>query len=499
MKIIMKLVKARGVKMPEENLTLHTDAYELSMMQTYWGKHLQNRHAVFEMYFRKNPFGNGYAIFAGLQHVIDYVNHLGFTDSDIKYLKSTHFFNPKFLDYLRHFKFHGTIRSAHEGDLVFANEPIVQVEGTIVECQLVETAILNMVNYQTLIATKASRIRTAAGDDPIMEFGSRRAQEVSAALWGTRAAYIGGFDSTSNVLAGKLFGLPIAGTHAHSLVELYGNDYDAFKAYAETHYNCTFLVDTYNTLKSGVPAAIKVAKEMGNKINFAAVRLDSGDMAYLSKRVREMLDAAGFTNTKIVASNGLDENIITDLKMQHAKIDAWGVGTQLITAYDQPSLGGVYKLVSIDNGHGKMRNAMKLTNNPAKITTPGKKQVWRITKRSDGKSEGDYITINGENPNLEKSLYMFHPQYTYINKTLTDFKAEPLLKTIFKDGKQVYHEPPVGDIKRHANASLASLWPEYRRQLNPQDYPVDLSKECWQNKQDTIKKIHNYVNKKLDN
>ncbi|XIF19854.1 MAG: nicotinate phosphoribosyltransferase [Acetilactobacillus jinshanensis] len=458
------------------------------MMQTYWGKHLQNRRAVFEMFFRTNPFGNGYAIFTGLQHVIDYLNHLHFTDDDIKYLKSTHFFNPQFLDWLRHFKFKGTIRSAHEGDLVFAHEPIFQAEGSIMECQLIETAVLNIINYQTLVATKASRIKIAAGNDPVMEFGSRRAQEVSAAIWGTRAAYIGGFDATSNVLAGKLFGLPIAGTHAHSLVELYGNDYKAFKAYAETHHNCTFLVDTYDTLKSGVPAAIRVAKEMGNRINFQAVRLDSGDMAYLSKRVRQMLDAAGFTNTKIVASNGLDENIITNLKMQHAKIDAWGVGTQLITAYDQPSLGGVYKLVAIDDGTGHMRNAMKLTNNPAKITTPGKKQVWRVTS-GDGKSEGDYITIGNENPNREPSLFMFHPQYTYINKTLTGFRATPLLKLIYKHGKQVYHEPDVNRIKRHANASLASLWPEYKRQLNPQKYPVDLSKRCWENKQNTIKRI----------
>ena len=479
--------------MSEENISLHTDAYELSMMQTYWGKHLQNRRAVFEMFFRTNPFGNGYAIFAGLRHVMDYLNHLHFTDDDIKYLKSTHFFKPSFLDWLRHFKFRGTIRSAHEGDLVFAHEPIFQAEGTIMECQLIETTVLNIINYQTLVATKASRIKIAAGNDPVMEFGSRRAQEISAAVWGARAAYIGGFDATSNVLAGKKFGLPIAGTHAHSLVELYGNDYQAFRAYAETHYNCTFLVDTYNTLKSGVPSAIRVAKEMGDKINFAAVRLDSGDMAYLSKRVRQMLDAAGFTKTKIVVSNGLDENIITNLKMQHAKIDAWGVGTKLITAYDQPSLGGVYKLVAIDDGHGKLRNAMKLTNNPAKITTPGKKQVWRVTQRKDGKSEGDYITIGNEDPNRESSLFMFHPQYTYINKTLTGFRATPLLKVIYKHGKQVYHEPDVESIKRHANASLASLWPEYKRQLNPQKYPVDLSKQCWENKQDTIKRIHNYV------
>lgn len=480
--------------MSKGNLTMHTDAYELSMMQTFWGKHLQNRNAVFEMFFRKNPFGSGYAIFAGLQHLIEFVNHLHFSDKDIQYLKSTHLFNPKFLDYLRHFKFHGTIRSAHEGDLVFPNEPIVQVGGPILECQLLETTILNIVNYQTLIATKASRIRAAAGKDPVVEFGSRRAQEVSAANWGARAAYIGGFDGTSNVLAGQLFDIPIAGTHAHSLVELYGNDYDAFKAYAETHHDCTFLVDTYSTLKSGVPAAIKVAKEMDNKINFKAVRLDSGDQAYLSKQVRKMLDAAGFTHTKIVSSSGLDEYIITQLKMQHAKIDAWGVGTKLITAYDQPSLGGVYKLVAVDDGTGELKNAMKLTENPAKATDPAKKQTWRITS-GDGKSQGDYITMDGEDPNKEHSLFMFHPKYTYINKTLTDFKAEPLLKTIFKDGKQVYHEPPINDIKQHAKTSLSLLWPEYKRQINPEYYPVDLSKQCWENKQNNIKQIREYLKK----
>ncbi len=262
-----------------DNLTLHTDFYEINMMATYFEKHMQDRHAVFEVFFRKLPFGNGYAVFAGLQHVIEYIQGLNFTDDDIDYLRQATNYSPEFLEYLRHFQFQGTIRSALEGDLVFANEPIMQVEGTICECQLVETAILNIVNYQTLIATKASRIRTVVGDDPLMEFGSRRAQEVSAALWGSRAAIIGGFDSTSNVLAAKEFGIPISGTHAHSLVESFGNDYDAFKAYAQTHHDCVFLVDTYDTLKSGVPSAIRVADEMGDRINFVGVRLDSGDMA----------------------------------------------------------------------------------------------------------------------------------------------------------------------------------------------------------------------------
>lgn len=485
--------------MNKRNLTLNVDAYELSMMQTYWAKHMQDKHAVFEMYFRKNPFKNGYAIFAGLHHLINYINGLHFSKFDIKFLKNAetadgkHMFNPKFCDYLSNFKFHGTIRAPHEGDLVFANEPIIQVEGNLLECQFIETTVLNMINYSTLIATKASRVKTAAGSRPVMEFGSRRAQEVDAALWGTRAAYIGGADGTSNVLASELFGIPISGTFAHALVESFGNEYEAFKAYAQTHYHCTFLVDTYNTLKSGVPNAIRVAKEFGNKISFDAIRLDSGDMTYLSKQARHMLDEAGFKNTKIVSSDGLDEAIIDNFTSQKARLDSFGVGTKLITAYDQPSLGGVYKLVSVER-NDRMQNAMKLTGNPAKMTTPGKKQAWRITRKSDGKSEGDYVTLAGEqDPNKLAKLHMFHPTYTYIHKDLTDFKATPLLKTIFKDGKQIYHEPSIKQIKRHANHQLASLWSEYKRLLNPQQYPVDLSRACWDNKQKTVKKINKYV------
>ncbi|UQS87037.1 nicotinate phosphoribosyltransferase [Nicoliella spurrieriana] len=475
------------------NLTLHTDDYEINMMQTYFSKKMENRRAVFEVFFRTMPFENGYAVFAGLEHVIDYINNLHFTDDDIKYLAEHGEYTPEFLDFLSHFKFKGTIRSAQEGDLVFNNEPIMQVEGSLAECQLVETAILNIVNYQTLIATKASRIRQAAGDDQLMEFGTRRAQETAAALWGTRAAFIGGFNSTSNVLAGKSFGIPVSGTHAHSLVETFGHDYDAFMAYAQTHHDCVFLVDTYDTIKSGVPNAIKVAKQMGDQIHFAGVRIDSGDMAYLSKRIREMLDDAGFTDTKIIASNDLDENTITSLKMQDAKIDVWGVGTKLITAFDQPALGAVYKMVSVEQSDGQMRDTIKISNNAAKVSTPGKKQVWRINKQSDGKSEGDYIALSDEDPRHQDSLYMFHPQFTYINKTLTDFEATPLLRTIIENGKLVYKMPSLVEIQAHANQALASLWPEYKRQMNPQDYPVDLSKKCWDNKMNLIESVHNYV------
>lgn len=481
-----------------DNLTLHTDAYEINMMQTYFQAGLQDRRAVFEVYFRKMPFENGFAIFAGLEKVINYIKNINFTDDDIEFLRSQNEYTEEFLEYLRNFKFTGSIRSLVEGELVFNNEPMIQVEGNVCECQLVETAILNIVNYQTLIATKAARIRMAAGDDPLLEFGSRRAQETAAAIWGTRAAYIGGFNATSNVLAGKNFNIPISGTHAHSLVELFQDDYKAFNAYAQSHHECVFLVDTFDTLKSGVPNAIKVANEMGGKIHFAGVRIDSGDMAYLSKRVREMLDDAGYFDAKIFASNDLDEKTITSLKMQDAKIDVWGIGTKLITAFDQPALGAVYKMVSVENDNGEMVDTIKLSNNAEKVSTPGKKQVWRITERKDGKSEGDYITLSDENPNDEDSLYMFHPQYTYINKTLTDFDARPLLEEIYKDGKLVYDQPKLADIKRYSEGVLSSLWPEYKRELNPQEYPVDLSTKCWNNKMNIIKDVHAKIKNNQD-
>ncbi|GEO47585.1 nicotinate phosphoribosyltransferase [Companilactobacillus kimchii] len=479
----------------DEDLTLHTDYYELNMMYTYWKKGLHNRRAVFEVYFRSLPFDNGFAVFAGLEHVVDYLKNLSFSDSDIEYLREYGEYDEEFLRWLKDMQFSCTVRSALEGDLVFNEEPILQVEGPLAQCQLIETAILNMVNFQTLIATKAARIKTVCGDDPVMEFGSRRAQEVDAAIWGTRAAYIAGFDATSNVLAGKLFGIPISGTHAHALVQTYRNEYDAFKAYATTHKDCVFLVDTYDTLKSGVPSAIKVAKEMGDKINFLGVRIDSGDMAYISKRVRKQLDEAGFPNAKIYASNDLDEKTVLNLKMQDAKIDVWGIGTKVITAFDQPALGAVYKLVSIEDNRGNMMDTLKLSSNAAKISTPGKKQVWRITNnRKNDKSEGDYVTFWNEDPREHSSLYMFHPQYTYINKTVEDFQAKPLLHDIFVDGKLVYDLPNVKDIKKYCMSNLDSLWDEYKRILNPQVYPVDLSSKLYSHKMKYIEKIRNDVN-----
>ena len=478
---------------PDDSIALHTDAYQLTMMQTYWQKDIANRHVVFEAFFRKMPFGNGYAVFAGLSHIIRYLNALHFSDSDIEYLKSPQQFDPEFIEYLRGFRFKGTLRSAVEGDLVYSHEPIIQVEGTLLECQLVETALLNIINYQIMIATKASRIKSIVGDQPVMEFGSRRAQEFDAAIWGTRAAYIGGFDATSNLRAGKLFGIPVSGTHAHALVQAYRNDYDAFKAYAQTHHDCVFLVDTFDTLKSGVPNAIKVADEFGDAINFQGVRIDSGDMAYLSKKVRQMLDEAGYPNAKIFASNNLDERTIMDLQRQGAKIDVWGIGTKLITSYDQPTLGAVYKMVSLEDDHGQMVDTIKLSNNAAKMSTPGKHQVWRITDRGSEKSEGDYVTLADEDPRQLDSLYMFDPNYPFLNKTVEDFIARPLLKDIFVDGQQVYQEPSMNEIRQARQRHLDRLWEEYKRNLNPEVYPVDLSQKCYDNKMKIIKDVKDYI------
>ncbi|KLK69615.1 nicotinate phosphoribosyltransferase [Streptococcus agalactiae] len=472
----------------DDSLTLHTDLYQINMMQVYFNKGIHNKRAVFEAYFRKVPFENGYAVFAGLERIVRYLENLSFSDSDLSYLEELGY-PEEFLDYLKNLKMELTVKSAKEGDLVFANEPLVQIEGPLAQCQLVETAILNIINYQTLVATKAARIRSVIEDEPLLEFGTRRAQEMDAAIWGTRAAIIGGANATSNVRAGKIFNIPVSGTHAHALVQTYGDDYQAFKAYAETHKDCVFLVDTYDTLRVGVPNAIRVAKEMGEKINFLGVRLDSGDLAYLSKKVRQQLDDAGFPNAKIYASNDLDENTILNLKMQKAKIDVWGVGTKLITAYDQPALGAVYKIVSIETDAGSMRDTIKLSNNAEKVSTPGKKQVWRITSRAKGKSEGDYIAFADTDVTQLDEIEMFHPTYTYINKTVRDFDAVPLLVDIFDKGKLVYQLPSLQEIQEYGRKEFDQLWDEYKRVLNPQDYPVDLARDVWQNKMDLIDRI----------
>ncbi|WP_047985626.1 nicotinate phosphoribosyltransferase [Ornithinibacillus californiensis] len=481
---------------PDDSLSLHTDLYQINMAETYWADNKHERRAVFDLYFRKLPFGNGYAVFAGLEKVIDFVQNFKFSDSDLEYLREIGY-KEDFLTYLKSIRFTGSIKSMQEGEVIFCNEPLIRVEANLAEAQLLETALLNIVNYQTLIATKASRIKQIANKQTLMEFGTRRAQEMDAALWGTRAAIIGGFDATSNVRAGKLFGIPVKGTHAHAMVQAYQDEYVAFKKYAERHMDCVFLVDTYDTLKSGVPNAIRVAKELGDSINFLGIRLDSGDLAYLSKESRKMLDEAGFKQAKIYASNDLDEATISSLHAQGAQIDVYGVGTKLITAYDQPALGAVYKLVAIENEHGEMENTIKISGNPEKVTTPGMKKVYRIINTNNNRSEGDYITMEDEDPNQEEKIKMFHPVHTYISKFVTDFKAVNLHHDIFKDGKLVYTSPTLTEMQTYATAQLDLLWDEYKRTINPEEYPVDLSTKTWETKMEKIESVQKQVKKLL--
>lgn len=481
------------MKYADDSFMLHTDLYQINMVETYWKDGIHNKKAIFEMYFRKLPFGNGYSLFAGLERIIEFIENFGFSESDIAYLREEGQYSELYLEYLNNLQFTGTIRSMKEGELVFANEPILQIEAPLAEAQLIETALLNIVNFQTLIATKASRIKQVIGKEVAMEFGTRRAQELDAAIWGTRAAYIGGFSATSNVRAGKLFGIPVAGTHAHAMVQAYQDEYVAFTKYAEAHKECVFLVDTYDTLRSGVPNAIRVAKEFGEKINFIGIRLDSGDMAYLSKEARKMLDEAGFTEAKISASNDLDEYTIMNLKAQGARIDTWGVGTKLITAYDQPALGAVYKLVAIENEDGEMVDTIKISGNPEKVTTPGRKRIYRIINNVNGHAEGDYIALAHEKPQEEERLKMFHPVHTYISKFVTDFTAKELHGDIIVNGSVVYDLPTIQETQDYANENLKLLWNEYKRTMNPEEYPVDLSQACWDNKMERIREIQEKV------
>nr|WP_191559200.1 nicotinate phosphoribosyltransferase [Metabacillus idriensis] len=486
------------MKYTDDSLMLHTDLYQINMAETYWEDNMHNRKAVFEVFFRKLPFSNGYGVFAGLERIVEYLQSFSFTESDIEYLRDELGYRDDYLEYLKEVRFTGNVRSMVEGELVFANEPILRIEAPLAEAQLIETALLNIVNYQTLIATKASRIKHVVGNQSAMEFGTRRAHEMDAAIWGTRAAYIGGVDATSNVRAGKMFGIPVAGTHAHALVQAYRDEYTAFHKYARRHKDCVFLVDTYDTLKSGVPIAIKVAKELGDKINFKGIRLDSGDLAYLSKKARKMLDEAGFTETQIIASNDLDENTIINLKSQGAQIDSWGIGTKLITAYDQAALGAVYKLVSIENENGEMKDTIKISGNPEKVTTPGIKKVYRIINSVNKKSEGDYIALEDENPQAEERLKMFHPVHTFVSKFVTNFEAKELHRDIFVDGKLVYDLPELQEIQDYAAQNMDVLWDEYKRTMHPEEYPVDLSERCWENKMRNIEEVQSKVKNMIE-
>lgn len=470
-------------------LALHTDKYQINMMYAHWVNGTHKRKAVFEAYFRKLPFGNGFAVFAGLERIAQYISDLRFTEEDIRYLsEQEENYATAFLEELLQFHFQGTIHAMKEGALVFPDEPLVRVEGTIMEAQLVETAILNFMNYQTLIATKASRIKQVAPGDTLLEFGTRRAQEADAAVWGARAAYIGGFHATSNMLAGRMFGIPTKGTHAHSWVQSFSSEQEAFDAYAKVMPDgVTLLVDTFDTLRSGVPHAINTAKMLesqGKRMN--GIRLDSGDLAYLSRQARKMLDEAGLDYVKIVASNDLDENTIMDLKLQGAAIDTWGVGTQLITASDQPSLGGVYKLVEIESSTGEMIPTIKISSNPEKVSTPGKKEVFRIVG-TNGKAMADYISFpEEETPRSGARIKLFNPLHPYLRKNVDKYQALPMLEPIFVNGFQVYTLPDLDEIRRYHQEQMDLFWPEYLRKLNPEVYRVNLSEQVWTRKQQLI-------------
>ncbi len=473
-----------------QNLTLHTDKYQINMMYAHWVQGTMNERVVFEAYFRKLPFGNGYAVFAGLERIVHYIRDLRFGDEEIAFLrKQVENYDEAFLEELRKFRFTGQLDAVPEGTIVFPNEPLIRVEARVFEAQLIETALLNFMNYQTLIATKASRVKQAAPNDILLEFGTRRAQEADAALWGARASYIAGFHATSNMRAGMLFGIPVSGTHSHAWVQGHETEEDSFREYAEALPDqVTLLVDTYDTLRSGVPNAIKIAKMLekrGKRMN--AIRIDSGDLAYLSQRSREMLDEAGLPYVKIVASSDLDENIISDLKAQNAKIDIWGVGTQLITAADQPSLGGVYKLVAREK-NGEFEPVIKLSGNPEKVTNPGRKELYRLVNRTTGKAEAGYLALPDETDVREgRRIRIFDPIHPYLSKHLDNYEAIPLLRPIFSGGSQVYELPSLEEIRAHHARQLKLFWPQYLRKMNPEVFRVSLSDKLWRMKADLIK------------
>ena len=483
--------------MAGRNLTLLTDLYELTMMQGYFKEKDANETVIFDAFYRSNPCNNGYSICAGLEQVIEYLENLHFEEEDIDYLRSTGLFEEDFLDYLRHFHFSGDVYAIPEGTVVFPREPLVKVIAPIMEAQLVETALLNIINHQSLIATKTARVIHAAQGDGIMEFGLRRAQGPDAGIYGARAAMIAGCIGTSNVLAGQMFDVPVKGTHAHSWIMSFPDELTAFRAYARLYPTaCILLVDTYDTLKSGVPNAIKVFQEMkeaGIPLTFYGIRLDSGDLAYLSKKAKKMLDAAGFSDAVISASNDLDENLISSLKLQGAAINSWGVGTNLITSKDCPSFGGVYKLAAIlDKETGKFIPKIKLSENAEKITNPGNKTIRRIYNKETGKIIADLICLVDEEYDSSKSLLLFDPVETWKKTHLKGgtYTMKELMVQVFDKGKCVYTSPSVMDIREHCINEQATLWDETRRLVNPHEVYVDLSDRLYKMKTDLLNKMH---------
>ena len=475
----------------EENkrhLTLLTDLYQLTMMNGYYLKGRHEQVAIFDLFFRQNKLIT-YSLAAGLEQVVEYLLNLHFGEEEIEYLRSLNLFDEGFLQYLADMKFTGDVYAVPEGTVVFPGEPILTVRAPIVQAQLIETAILNMFNHQTLIASKSAKVCGAAQGDNVLEFGLRRAQGPDAGIYGARAAVIGGCTSTSNVLAGKMFDVKVSGTHAHSWVMNFPTEYDAFKAYAQIYpESALLLVDTYNTLKSGVPNAIKVFDELREQgYKPLGIRLDSGDLAYLSKKARKMLDEAGYPDAIICASGDLDENSIASLKAQGAKISLWGVGTKLITSADMPALGGVYKLAGMVEENGEITPKIKLSDNSIKITNPGFKSIYRIYV--DGKAEADLITLRDEKFDTTKPLTIYHPTERWKSITFENYTMRELSVKIIDNGKLCYDLPKLKDIAKYAKEEISTFWEEYTRIDNPHIYKVDLSDELYELKTSMIKQI----------
>ena len=467
------------------NYTMLFDFYELTMGNGYFQTGMKDRICYFDMFFRKVPDGGGFAIAAGLEQVIEYIQNLRFDPEDIDYLRSKGLFSPEFLDYLREFKFTGDIWAIPEGTPVFPNEPILTVRASAIQAQFIETYVLLCLNHQSLIATKSNRIVRAAQGRPVSEFGSRRAQGAEGAILGARASYIAGCTGTACAMADALYGTPATGTMAHSWVQMFDDEYEAFLTYCKLYPNsATLLVDTYNVLKSGVPNAIRAFKACG--ITSCGIRIDSGDLTYLSKKARELLDEAGLTGCRIVASNSLDEYIIRDLLTQGACIDAFGVGERLITSKSEPVFGGVYKLSAVEDERGTVIPKIKISENAAKITNPHFKKVYRIFENATGKALADYITVYDETVDESRPLELFDPEAVWKRKTVTDFTARPLLVPIFQNGELVYDTPDIEALRAYCAQETGKLWDEVKRFENPHNYYVDLSQRLYDCKQQLL-------------
>ena len=464
------------------NYTMLTDFYELTMASGYFREDMGEKIAYFDMYFRQVPDGGGLAVMAGVEQLIEYMKNLMFEEEDIDFLRSKGIFDEAFLDYLRNFKFECDVWAIPEGTPIFPNEPIVTVRGPLIQAQFVETMILLTVNHQSLIATKSNRIVRAANGIPVMEFGSRRAQGYDGAIYGARAAYIGGVAGTACTISDRMFSVPALGTMAHSWVQSFDSEYEAFAAYARSYpENCTLLIDTYNVLKSGLPNAIKVfddiLKPMG--ITNCGVRIDSGDITYLTKKCRKILDEAGWETAKIVVSNSLDEYIIRDILRQGAEVDSFGVGERLITSKSEPVFGGVYKLVAVEDDEGGIIPKIKISENVAKITTPYFKKVYRLYSKETGKALADVLTTHDEVIEDDKPYEIFDPNNTWMRKIVTDFEAKELQVQIFSKGECVYKSPSLEEIKDYCKESVDKIWDEVKRFENPHQYYVDMSQKLW--------------------